>query len=149
MNAELINHIRNNMTQYEQKLLDALELYHYQHQRYGVDYTIAIGATPEDIDMSRFSETIRMTDRFIRLDQNVCAVIFGFNNAEQGVKATSNMLHKYESCFFSRKIFVGIGNSEYEADPLQHIKKAFETLCYTISAGMCNLPMDYKEVSAN
>ena len=148
MNRTLIKHIRSNLDTYENELVTALESFSYKKERYGIDYSIAVGATLVDIDMKPFEKSIRKTDKFIYLDSSVCAIVFDFNDSEQGIKAASKMLTKFEMQFFSNKIFLGIINSEDETNVEQQVKKLFETLCYGITSGMSNMPLDYQHIDS-
>jgi len=148
MNRALIKHIRNNLDTYENELVMSLESFVYKKDRYGIDYSIAVGATLTEIDMRPFEKGIRMTDKFIYLDKSVCAIVFDFNDSEQGIKAASKMLTKFEMQFFSNKIFLGIINSEDETDVEKQVKKLFETLCHGITNGMSNMPLDYQHITS-
>ena len=148
MNRALVKHIRNNLDTYENALVMSLASFVYKKDRYGIDYSIAVGATLTEIDMTPFEKGIRMTDKFIYLDKSVCAIVFDFNDSEQGIKAASKMLTKFEMQFFSNKIFLGIINSEDETDVEQQVKKLFETLCYGVINGMSNMPLDYQHITS-
>ena len=147
MKNELIKHIRENLARYETEVLKAIEPYNYEKERYGIDFAIAVGATLDDVDMVSFSQAIRLVDTFVFLDKNVCGVVFAFNNTENGIKAASNLLNKFEMQFFSNKIYLGIISSEDEIIPEQQVKKLFETLCYGIGQGISNLPLDYQHIA--
>lgn len=146
MKNELIKHIRENLASYETKVLQAIEPYNYEKERYDIDFAIAVGATLDDVDMASFSQAIRLTDTFVVLDKNVSGVVFAFNNTENGIKAASNLLNKFEQQFFSKKIYLGIISSEDETTPEQQVKKLFETLCYGVEEGMSNIPLDYQHI---
>ncbi len=147
MKNELIKHVRENLAQYEAKVLNAIEPYNYEKERYDIDFAIAVGATFDDVDMASFSQAVRLTDTFVSLDKNVCGVVFAFNDTENGIKAASNLLNKFEMKFFSNKIYLGIISSEDETVPEKQVKKLFETLLYGIEQGMHNLPLDYQHIA--
>ncbi len=148
MSKQLIEKIREHIVDYELKVLDAIEVFKYQKDRYDINYTIAIGASDADIDMSAFKGLIRKTDGFSYLEDNICVMIFAFNDANQGIKAASNMLSKFEMQYFGKKIYLGMINSQEEEKADKQIKKLFETLCYGIENGMSNIPLDYDEISS-
>ena len=147
MDRALVEHIRSHQGAYEEKILDAMEPFMYQKERYRVDYTLAIGATLAEVDLPAFSEMVRKTDKFVVLDENVCVIIFGFNLPEQGIKAASNMLSKFEMKFFSSEIYLGIINSQEELKAKDQVKKLFETLCYGVQHSMSNTPLDFNEIA--
>ena len=147
MKNELIKHIRENLGTYEAKILTAIEPYNYEKERYDIDFAIAVGATLDDVDMALFSKTIRLTDTFIYLDKHVSGVVFAFNDTENGIKAASNLLNKFEIQFFANKIYLGIISSQDEIVPEQQVKKLFDTLCHGIEQGMSNIPLDYQHIA--
>ena len=146
MKNELLKHIRDNLAKYETKILKAIEPFNYEKERYDINFSIAVGATLDDVDMASFSQVIRLTDTFVFFDKNVCGVVFAFNDTENGIKAASNLLNKFEMQFFANKIYLGIISSEDETVPEQQVKKLFETLCYGIEQGMSNIPLDYQHI---
>jgi len=147
LKKKLIKHIRENLAKYESRVLQAIKPYSYEKERHGINFSIAVGATLDDVDMASFSQVIRLTDTFVFLDENVCGVVFGFNDTENGIKAASNLLNKFELKFFSNKIYLGIISSEDESSPEKQVKKLFETLCHGIQHGMSNIPLDYQHIA--
>ena len=83
---------------------------------------------------------------FVVLDEKVCVIIFGFNLPEQGIKAASNMLSKFEMKFFASEIYLGIINSQEELKAKDQVKKLFETLCYGVQNSMSNTPLDFNTI---
>ena len=149
MKNRLVTSIQAKLPEYEKTILEAIDTFVYQKERYKVEYTMAIGASVADVDMLAFEGLIRKTDGFICLEENLCVIVFAFNNQGQGIKAASNMLNKFEMQYFGKDIYLGIINSEEEAKAEKQIKKLFETLCYGIINGMSNTPLDYEEISSH
>ncbi len=148
MKAELLQSIKDKLETYESQILKVLEIYHYQKERYGVDYTIAIAATEADVDFNNFSGMLRKTDTFIPLEKTVSAVVFAFNDPEQGIKAASNMLHEFETQHFSKQIYLGIVNSQEVANPQPQVKKLFQTLFFCIANDIANVPFDFQHMES-
>lgn len=146
MDRALVEHIRSHQSEYEEKILEAMEPFVYQKERYRVDYTLAIGATLAEVDLPAFAGMVRKTDSFVVLDEKICVIIFGFNLPEQGIKAASNMLSKFEMQFFASEIYLGIINSQDESNPKDQVKKLFETLCYGVQNSISNTPLDFEQV---
>jgi len=142
MEKELLDKVQLNRHKYGQTILDALKDQIYECERYKVNFSLALGATLSDIDMHKFSEMIRETDKFIILDNNICCIVFPFTDYAQGVKAASNLLSKFEMKFFSEKIYLGIANTEECPAPDIHVQQLFDILIYAVSNGMNNLPID-------
>jgi len=147
MKLELIKQIQMRSSAYESVLVQQIERYAYEKERYNIEYAIAVGATIKALDVKGFSETVRMTDSFIMLDDNMYAVVFASASTELGIKAASNLLHKFEMQFFTSKIFLGIISSQAERDPKKMVRKLFTTLSHSIAEGMCNMPIDYEHIA--
>ena len=146
MPQKVLHEIRENLHAYEAKIVEAIKPFLYQQKRYKVDFSVAIGVTLETMELNHFSEIIRETDQYVALDDNIGAVIFAFNNQQQGVKAASNLLNRFEQQHFGKRIFLGIINSQEEVSPELLVNKLFDTVCYTLLHGMSNIPIDYGEI---
>ena len=142
MQTELLEELRLNRKEYEKKVLESIKDNIYQNERYDVNFTLAIGATCKPMHMEDFAELIRESDRFIVLSDRICCVIFPFTDSAQGVKATSNLLSKFEMQFFSEKIYLGIVNARDCETPEHQVQKLFDILKFSISNGMENVPLD-------
>lgn len=142
MEKELLEDIQLHRQKYGQTIIDALKDKIYQCERYNVNFSLALGATLNDIDMNKFSEMIRETDELIILSDNVCCIAFPFTDHAQGIKAASNLLSKFEMKFFSQKVYLSVVNTEECPTPDLHVQQLFDILVYGISNGMNNLPID-------
>ena len=142
MQKELLNKIRLNRSAYEKKIFESIERDIYQCKRYHVNFSLAIGACPEDTDMGAFENMIRLTDKFIMLSQNICCVVLGFTDSSESVKAASNMLSVFEAQYFSKKIYLSIINAKDCETPQKQISKLFDVLSFGIDHGMNNIPLD-------
>jgi hypothetical protein len=142
MQTELLEELKLNRKVYEQKVLTSIKDDIYQNERYDVNFTLALGATCSEVDMEEFSGLIRESDRFIILDKHICCVVFPFTDSAQGVKATSNLLSKFEMKFFSQKIYLSIVNARDCETPEHHVQKLFDVLKFSIQHGMHNMPLD-------
>ena len=147
MKKVLVQQINNNIATYEAQLLECIKRYAYEKDRYGINYSIAIAITNREHKMDDFQKTIRLTDSFVSLDENLYGVIFASADTELGIKAASNLLHKFEMQFFNSSIYLGIISSEDENDGTKMVKKLFTTLTHSIVEGMQNMPIDYKHIS--
>ena len=142
MQKEILENIRINRKIYETKILESIKDFTYNYERYGANFTLAIGAVCDEIDMEGFSELIRETDKFIILDNHICCIVFPFTDAEQGTKAASNLLNEFEMKFFSQKIYIGIINAAECSSPTRQIEGLFDILKSSVENGMNNIPLD-------
>lgn len=142
MQKELLKNISDNRKQYEEEVLKSIKDYCYNYERYKANFTLAIGAICSEIDMGSFAKLIRETDRFIVLDAHICCIVFPFTDANQGLKAASNLLSEFESKFFSEKIYIGVENAGECSSCEKQVERLFDILKYSIENGMQNMPLD-------
>ena len=142
MQVELLDDLKENRKKYEQVVLESIKEYIYQNERYGINFTLALGATYSEIDMKGFASLIRESDKFIELDKHISCIVFPFTESADGVKATSNLLSKFESEFFSEKVYLSIVNAKDCETPGHQIQKLFDILKFSIKNGMENMPLD-------
>ena len=142
MQKNILEDIRINLKKYESKILESIEDFNYNHERYNANFTLAIGAICDEINMECFSQIIRETDKFIILDNHICCIVFPFTDAEQGLKAASNLLSEFEMKFCSQKIYIGIVNAAETSSPTKQIERLFDILKSSVENGMHNMPLD-------
>lgn len=130
----------------KEKLSQAVKDFAYRFKRYAINYSIAIGHTSEDIDLSQMSGYIRETDRFIVLNHNTCAVILDCSDELRGIKAANNLLTHYQSIFFSKPFYFSIVTaSNYEVDA-KMIHELFYLLEYAIKHNMNNILLEHSQL---
>lgn len=130
----------------KEKLSQAVKDFAYRFKRYKINYSIAIGHTPEDTDLSQISGFIRETDRFIVLSHNTCAIILDCSDELRGTKAANNLLTKFQGNFFSKPLYFTIVTaSNYEADS-KMIHELFYLLDYAIKHNMNNILLEHYQV---
>ena len=142
MKTELLKDIKINRKSYENKILEAIEENIYIYERFNISFSIALGAVDADIDLKEFSKVIRKTDRCVVMQEHICCIIFGFVDTSKGIKATSNLLSKFEATFFSKKAYLGVVNIENFEKPRDMVEKVFDILKFSLTEGMDNVPLD-------
>ncbi|HEX5622854.1 MAG TPA: hypothetical protein VFX57_00305 [Sulfuricurvum sp.] len=129
----------------QQKLIQTLKDFDYRFKRYEISYSIAIGHSPDNTDLSIFADYIRLTDRFIILDRNTCAVIFDCTNTESGVKAANNLLNHFQSLFISAPLFTSVVTASNYENTVQMIQELFSLLNYTIAHNMNSIVLTHSQ----
>lgn len=130
----------------KEKLSQAVKDFGYRFKRYEINYSITIGYTSEDIDLTQMAGFIRETDRFIILNHNTCAVILDCSDEIRGIKAANNLLTHYQSVFFSIPLYLSIVTaSNYETNS-KMIHELFYLLDYAIKHNMNNILLDHSQV---
>lgn len=130
----------------KEKLTQAVKDFSYRFRRYEINYSIAIGHTPEAIDLSILSRHIRESDRFIILNHNTCAVILDCTSDTCGIKAANNLLTHFQGTFFSTPIYLGIVTaSNYDTDS-KMTHELFYLLDYAIEHNMNSILVEQSQV---
>jgi hypothetical protein len=130
------------LTSMKEKLLHALKDFDYRLKRYEVNYSIALGYSPAEIDLSPMAHYIRESDHFVILNHNTCAVIFDCTDEERGIKAANNLLTHFQGAFFSTPLYTSIVTaSNYSATP-QMLHDLFYLVNYAISHHLSNIVVE-------
>lgn len=130
----------------QEKLLQTMKDFSYRLKLYGINYSIAIGYSPENVDLTPLSQHIRESDLFIVLDHNTCAVILDSTNDESGIKTANNLLSHFQGKFFSTSLYSAIViASNYDTVTLM-MHDLFYLLDYAIKNNMNNIIMESYQV---
>jgi len=143
MQKELLYALKKGRMAYEEKIVDAISEAVYQHKRYGINFSLALGASSaSSSEVKQFSQMLRESDQFIELDEYFSCVLFTFVDIEQGIKAASKMLSAFEMQFFSEEIYVSVLNAKECETIHEHITKLLNILEHAITHGIKNIPLD-------
>lgn len=89
----------------EEALTQILKSFNYRHNRYQINYSVALWHSQAEIDLTLLSDSIRKTDTIACLDSCTYAVIFERTDTQSGIQAAKNLLETYESTFSSKPLF--------------------------------------------
>ncbi len=138
----MINMIKENRRTYQNIIVDKIDDYFYKHKRYDQRFSLAIGMSDTDVDLTIFDKNNRQTDMFIELEKNLCCEVYDGTNVENGVKASSNALTSFEQHYYAKRIFVGVVCSQdYDTSP-QMVNRVFDILEYAFTHNMDNVVVD-------
>jgi hypothetical protein len=129
--------------QMNEKLKDAIDNFAYRYERYSINYSIAVGCTSDNIDITPMSRFVRASDCFVVLDQNTCVVIFDCTNDDCGIKAANNMLTLFQGANFSSSLYSSIVTASNYSTPELAIKDLFYLLDYAIKHNMNGVLMEH------
>ena len=138
----MINMIKENRSKYLNIIVNRIDDYFYKRKRYGQHFSLAIGLSDPDIDISAYNEHNRQTDLSIVLEKNLCCEVFDGTTAESGIKAASILLTSFESHFFTKRIFSSIVFSKDYNTSSQMVNRLFDILEYAYSNNMENMVVD-------
>lgn len=137
-----MNLLKNERKEFQRKLLEAIEEYEYHFERYEVSYSVSIAYLPETLDIANICSRIRKSDRYIRLADNLHAVIFDFTDDVEGLKAANKLLTYFQVEHFGKSLYAAIVTSSHEKTPAELVTELFDLLQYAISHNMDNHIMD-------
>ena len=138
----MINIIKDNRNKYHNIIVNRIDDYFYKRKRYNQHFSLAIGLSDPDVDVSAFDEHNRQTDMFIKLEKNLCCEVFDGTCAESGIKAAAILLTGFESHFYTKRIFASIVFSNNYDTSSQMVHRLFDILEYSYSQNMVNMVVD-------
>lgn len=138
----MLEHIRQNRQGYLETIDSRTTDFFYRTERYKQSYSIAIGFTNPEIDLSGFASYTRQTDDFIVLEKNICAVVLDCAPANCGIKAATNMLSGFQSLNFGQRLYTSVVSSENQSSSKMMINQLFDVLEYSIANNMDNMVVD-------
>lgn len=127
-------------------LIREMSDYDYRYTRYNINYSIAIGYVPEEIDLNHFASFIRKTDRFITIEPNICAIILDCADCTDGLKTANNLLTIFNKTFFSKKIFAGVATANEHPSSISFINELYYLLKFGIANNMDNQILDSSQL---
>ncbi len=138
----MINEIKENRSKYHDTIIAKIDDYFYKHKRYDQQFSLALGLTDIDIDLSVFAEHNRQTDLFIELEKYFCCEVFDGTDAESGIRAASNSLTGFEHHYYTKRIFVSIVYSKEYDTSSKMVNRALDILEYAYAHNMDNVVVD-------
>jgi len=138
----MINTIKENRSKYQDVIVKKIDDYFYKRKRYNQHFSLAIGLTDPDVDVSTYREHNRQTDMFIKLEKNLCCEVFDGTSEESGIKAAGVLLTNFESHFGAKRIFASIVFSNNYDTSSQMVHRLFDNLEYSYSQNMVNMVVD-------
>lgn len=140
---------QNNRHKYHDEILNNIKDNLYRKNRYHFDFALAIAVCDTNISMHKFQSSIRDTDKFIRLEDNLCTVVLDGISSSSAIKASTNLQAKFESEYFREKLYISvIDSSENHQDTngYKMINSLLDVLEYSISNNISNEVVDYYQM---
>ena len=138
----MINIIKDNRSKYHSIIVNRIDDYFYKRKRYDQHFSLAIGLSDPNVDISVYAEHNRQTDMFITLEKNLCCEVFDGTSAESGIKAADILLTDFESHFYAKRIFASIVFSKDYDTSSPMVNRLFDILEYAYSHNMENMIVD-------
>ncbi|MCW8896133.1 hypothetical protein [Sulfurimonas sp.] len=140
------NLIKDNFQKYYKLIMDNLEEYSYREKRYGVEYSLTLWLSDNNVNFKDFIDHKRKTDMFIELEKNLCCIILDSTTSQNAIKATSNLQTAFQNKNFGKKLYTSVVFSEDYENNENMIKDLFYVLEYSISNNMDNIVIDKSQM---
>lgn len=131
---------------YQKQLLESVMEFRYRYERYNVSYSIAIGYSPDAIDLTSMSNFIRKTDKFVILNNNTCAIFLDSANDESGIKAANNLLTKFQGNAFDTPLYAAIVTASNYASTEVMIRELFYLIDFAIANNINQQVIDHSQI---
>jgi len=79
------------------KLDELLIKYKYRFYRYGLEFSLLFCYAREDFDLSPYFSLVRLTDSFVKLENNFYAIVHEGVNVEKSLKGGQNIIRRFKS----------------------------------------------------
>lgn len=131
---------------YQSKLLESAEEFSYRYERYKINYSIAIGHSMDEIDLTSMSSFIRSTDKFIVLSDNTCAILLDCANDASGIKAANNLLTKFQATAFGTLLYSAVVTASNYSTSEKMIRDLFHLIDFAIVNNTNHQVIDHSQV---
>jgi len=81
---------------------------YYTYERYHVDYTFALVYHEKDIELDLLGTYVRVSDKLVRINENLHFVIYNFTTQDDAYKASKNFLNNLDKHFQSTNSCIAI-----------------------------------------
>jgi hypothetical protein len=89
------------------------------------------------------SNFIRVTDVFIVLDNNTCAIVFDCTDSNSGTKAANILLTKFQGKAFDTQLYSAIVTASDYSSPKEMNQKLFSLLHFSVERNMNQQVIDH------
>jgi len=81
---------------------------YYTYDRYKADATFALVYHDKELGLEALGEYVRISDRFVKMDENNFFMLFHFTDANEASKASQNLLLKLDNHFHDTSTCIAI-----------------------------------------
>ena len=120
------------------KLDELIFLYKYRFHRYGLEFSLLFLYTKEAIELSSYGSLVRMTDSFLKIEDNFYAIVYEGADLEKSIKAAQNVIAHFEHDHQSKNIYVAAVSAEERSDENDMIDQLFIRLGKSIKEKLTN-----------
>ena len=101
---------------------------YYAYDRYKVQDTFALLYHANELTPTELGSFVRITDKFVKIDNHTDFLIFAFSREEDVFKASQNLLAKLDKFFNDRESAISINSFDPSNSPRMVVNKLTQTL---------------------
>lgn len=146
----MVEHWDHDYESLKTKLLEAVSDYEYRHERYKIDYSIAVVYMEEAVDFDAIiSKHTRKTDTQIILDDHVYAIILDCTDTQKGLKAASNLFTYFQTLYFAHTLYAAVVTSREKTSSSRLISELLGLLEYARSHNLHGGVVESSQIMKN
>ncbi|NOQ32132.1 MAG: hypothetical protein GQ570_13530 [Helicobacteraceae bacterium] len=140
--------IQKSQKKFTSELVDFVTEFNHRYARYDLNYSLTLIYSRDEVDFNSFESEIRKTDRFLLLEDNLCALLFDNTAGSGAIKAADNMLTKYEAKHFGKPVYAAsVSINDYNTST-EMISKLFYILRNAIDLNIENKVVDKEDIES-
>lgn len=146
----MIDAFNGNRKYFQERLITETAYYHFKYSRDETPYSIALAYIVEDdFDFQRYEKHLRVNDKIILLQSNLCAIVFDGTTEEQGLKAAEHLLYHVQDICFIKHVYMAIVTVNPNDTEFQTIHDLFDLLSYALNHNMDNSVIERSQIIQN
>lgn len=146
----MIDVFKENRKHLQEQLIIETAYNHYKCSRDAIPYSITLTyISEEDFDFSSLTKYLRVDDKIILLQSNLCAIVFDGTTEEQGLKATENLLSHVQNICFTKHLYMAVVTVNSHDTEFQIVHDLFDLLSYAINHNMDNSVIERSQIIEN
>lgn len=146
----MIDVFNENRKHLQEQLIIETAYYHFKYSREETPYSITLTyISEEDFDFNRYKEHLRINDKIILLQPNLCAIVFDGTTEEQGLKAAEHLLYHVQDLCFTKHIYMAIVTVNPDDTEFQTVHDLFDLLSYALKHNMDNSVIERSQIIKN
>ena len=146
----MIDIFQENRKRFQEQLIIETAYYHFKYSREETPYSIALTYIAEnDFDFNRYKEHLRVNDKIILIEANLCAIVFDGTTEEQGITAAEHLLYHVQDLCFTKHIYMAIVTANPDNTEFQTVHDLFDLLSYALNHNMDNCVMERSQIMNN
>ncbi|WP_373069714.1 hypothetical protein [Sulfurimonas sp.] len=120
---------------------------HYTYERYNAVSTFALVYHEKDIELEVLGSFVRVSDRVIRVNENLHFLIYNFTNQDDAYKASRNLISKLDKHFHNATSCIAIDSPSKSDSTHMVMNKLYQILEETKKTSVARI--EYEDILDN